>query len=108
MKTLNRFLNELAPIGKLERPNPVVATDSTIKQLVREGIKKHGNEADLNYIDVSRVTNMESLFKNTGFNGDISKWKVSNVTNMEDMFSGCKNFNQPLNDWVVSNVTNMK
>ena len=95
MKTLNRYLNELAPIGKLEK---IKATDSTIKQLVREGIKKYGKKADLNYIDTSQVTNMESLFKNTDFNGDISDWVVSNVETMEKMFFSCKNFDKPLNN----------
>ena len=95
MKTLNRFLNELAPIGKLEK---IKATDSTIKQLVEEGIKKYGKKADLNYIDTSHVTNMESLFEDTDFNGDISDWVVSNVETMEKMFFGCKNFDQPLNN----------
>ena len=96
MKTLNKFLNELAPIGKLKRPTPVVATDSTIKQLVEEGIAKYGKEADLNYIDTSQVTNMKSLFENTDFNGDISDWVVSNVETMANMFRGCKKFNQDL------------
>ena len=70
MKTLNRFLNESAPIGKLEK---VKATDSTIHDLVRSGIKQLGKEADLNYIDTSEVTNMASLFEDTNFNGDIRK-----------------------------------
>ena len=105
MKTLNRFLNELAPIGKLEK---IKATDSTIKQLVREGIKKYGDNADLNYIDVSQVTNMESLFEDMEyFNGDVSKWEVKNVTNMKWMFRGCKYFDQPLDNWNVSNVEDM-
>ena len=41
--------------------------------------------------DVSKVTNMNSLFKNCkNFNEDISKWDVSNVDNMSEMFSGAK------------------
>ena len=111
MKTLNGFLNELAPIGKLERPATVIATDSTIHKLVRDGIKKYGKNADLNYIDVSQVTDMESLFNKPdfrNFNGDVSDWKVSNVTNMKQMFADCKKFNCPLDNWVVSNVKNME
>ena len=104
MKTLNRFINELAPIGKIERPT-VIATDSTIKRLVEEGIAKYGKDANLNYIDVSEVTDMDSLFAETDFSGDISRWDVSNVTNMNSMFNSCGNFNCPLNDWDVSNVT---
>ena len=59
--------------------------------------------------DVSRVTNMNSLFRHyTNFNEPLGNWDVSNVTNMQDMFDGCINFNQPLDNWNVSNVTNME
>jgi len=83
--------------------------------------------------DVSRVTNMNSLFSyQESFNEDISKWDVSNVTNMcymfersfsfnqhigswntqkvitmECMFYGARKFNQPIGDWDTHNVTNM-
>ena len=50
----------------------VVATDENIKQLVKEGIRLYGDKANLNYIDVSRVTNMSNMFSNSKFNGDIS------------------------------------
>ena len=36
--------------------------------------------------DVSRVTNMSSLFEDAPFNEDISDWDVSNVVNMTKMF----------------------
>ena len=39
--------------------------------------------------------------------GHISNWDVSRVTNMSSMFNGAGNFNQPLNNWNVSKVTNM-
>jgi len=35
---------------------------------------------------VSKVTNMESMFRETPFHGDVSRWDVSKVTNMESMF----------------------
>ena len=58
--------------------------------------------------DVSRVTNMESLFENASFfNEDISNWDVSNVKDMSSMFSYAKMFNQPLAEWNVGNVTSM-
>ncbi|WP_052501725.1 BspA family leucine-rich repeat surface protein [Thiomicrospira microaerophila] len=61
-----------------------------------------------NTIDTSRVTNMDSLFRNSEFNGDINHWDVSSVTSMQRMFEGTSNFNQPLDKWDVSSVTSMK
>ena len=40
----------------------------------------------LNWVDVSEIANMNSLFKYTKFNGDISRWDVSNVREMTSMF----------------------
>ena len=74
---------------------------------------------DLSKLDVSQITNMDSVFCFSNFNdihstngiglhnGDISKWDVSNVTNMLDMFFFATNFNQDISKWDVSNVTNM-
>ena len=36
--------------------------NNTIKRHVKEQIELLGNEADLNHLDVSEVTNMEVLF----------------------------------------------
>lgn len=59
--------------------------------------------------DVSKVENMEGLFKNMKtFNEDISGWDVSNVTNMKSMFEGCTEFNQPIGNWKVDKVQFMK
>ena len=66
--------------------------------------------------DVSKVTNMESMFEKSTFNGElnISNWNVSKVTNMESMFQDStfysKYFHGELNisNWNVSNVTNME
>ena len=65
----------------------IIATNETIKDIVKSEIARLGNNADLNHIDVSQVTDMSYLFKGSEFNGDISKWDVSNVTNMECMFA---------------------
>ncbi len=74
---------------------------------------------DLSKLDVSQITNMDSVFCFSNFNdihstngiglhnGDISKWDTSNVTSMERMFDSAIEFNQPLNGWNTSNVTNM-
>ena len=88
-------------------PERVIATNETIHNLVREAIEKYGPNCDLNFIDVSQVTRMESLFKASRFNGNISEWDVSNVTNMSIMFAGAC-FNGDISHWIVSNVTDMR
>ncbi len=74
---------------------------------------------DLNFLDVSRVTDMSYLFKGFEFLGnyhsyknrcqikiDISRWDVSNVTKMAHMFDGCENVDfGDLSGWDRSNVT---
>src|SRR5690554_4084644 len=84
----------------------IVANDENIKEIVHSEIKRLGNKADLNHIDVSQVTNMFSLFEYSEFNGDISKWDVSNVENMNRMFFH-SSFNGDISKWDVSNVENM-
>ena len=84
----------------------IVVDDENIKEIVRSEIWKLGFKADLNHIDVSGVTNMEGLFRNSMFNGDISKWDVSNVRDMHGMFYKSQ-FNQDISKWDVCNVKNM-
>ena len=47
---------------------------------------KYYPENSMNWLDVSMITDMYKIFKNTKYNGDISKWDVSNVTDMDSMF----------------------
>ena len=63
---------------------------------------------DLSKLDVSQITNMDRIFKQSLFtdiysrdgiklhNGDISRWDVSNVTSMKEMFFCAENFNQDI------------
>lgn len=76
----------------------IKATDETIHEIVKSEIERPGNEADLNHIDVSEVTNMEAMFSVANFNGDISKWNVSNVEDMGEMFNDSI-FNGDLSKW---------
>ena len=84
----------------------IVVDDGNVYNIVRDEIKRLGNEADLNHIDVSGVTDVSHLFSYSYFNGDISKWDVSNVKSMYSMFSNSK-FNQDISNWDVSNVVTM-
>merc|ERR1712100_1281 len=63
---------------------------------------------DISKWDVSRVTNMHSMFWNAAsFNGDLSKWDVSSVTHMGNMFEHAKLFNGDISKWDVSSVVDM-
>ena len=84
----------------------VTATDENIWKIVHNAIKEEGNNCNLNFIDVSQVTNMRLLFFGSDFSGNISQWDVSNVTNMSQMFEMSK-FNGDISLWNVSNVTDM-
>ena len=76
-----------------------------LKQLINYAFKH--NIYDLNFIDISKITDMSELFGNVEHDFDVSSWDVSNVIDISFMFYGCHNFNCDLSKWDVSNVTNM-
>ena len=43
-------------------------------------------EMSMNWLDVSGITDMNTIFCNHKYNGDISHWDVSNVINMTKTF----------------------
>ena len=79
---------------------------SDLRSYITKYCEMNGWNADLNFIDVSKMTDMSGLFMFTKFNGDISKWDVSKVENMAYMFSRSQ-FNGNISEWDVSKVTNM-
>ena len=83
-----------------------VSEKNELKDLIDYFIEQFGNECNLNWIDVSNVTNMGDMFYASKFDGDISQWDVSNVTDMPSMFMFSK-FNGNISQWNVSNVINM-
>ena len=91
------------------------ANKQALADEITRAMTAHGNEVDLNYIDVSDITDMSWLFSDfrrigyrlEAFNGDISKWDVSKVSDMLSMFSGATSFNQDISEWNVARVTNM-
>lgn len=107
LKDANYFLDEGAEPEERNTERRIVATDKTIRQLVSNEIRKQGPHADLNHIDVSRVTDMSWMFRESKFNGGISDWDVSNVTDMRSMFQGSA-FNSEIGNWNDSSVTDME
>ena len=77
-----------------------------LKQLINYAFKH--NIYNLNFIDISKITDMSELFGNVEHDFDVSSWDVSNAIDISFMFYGCHNFNCDLSKWDVSNVTNMR
>ena len=79
-------------------------------ELVQKEIESHISDAvlDLNFIDISEVTDLQDVFTYSKFKGqlDISRWDVSKVTNMNHMFLGTS-FDTDLSSWDVSSVRDM-
>lgn len=100
-------LNELATISKQIGFKLEIENNKVLQKLV-QFLCRVDNNANLNWIDVSNITDMSKLFKTyaSDFDGDISEWDVSNVKNMYGMFQETY-FNGDISKWNVSNVSNM-
>ena len=111
MKQINKYIVERLHINKdtgnhYHNYNYQPKTCKELTELVKKLVNERGNDADLNDIDTSKITDMNYIFYNSKFNGDISEWDVSNVKDMHGMFSKSY-FNGDISNWDVSNVEDM-
>jgi len=114
MININTYLTEKLRINKdtnIKKQYTYCPENKTqLKDLLHQLFRERGNEADLNDIDTSKITNMSMLFANGEYinmNFNISQWNVSNVTSMSEMFGECEKFNCDISEWDVSNVKYM-
>jgi surface protein len=82
---------------------PDLSETPVLMNMFLQTTKLSGN---LNHWDVSRATDMRSMFRSSGYNGAIGAWNVSSVTAMERMFESTP-FDQPIGAWNVRNVIRM-
>ena len=105
MATLNN--NEVNNVMNAIKVTPT--TWAELRAIIEQELKRQGKDADLNFIDTSKITDMSYLFQDLEIrNIKIDQWDVSNVTNMGYMFDNATLFNCDLSSWNVSKVTDME
>lgn len=112
MENISTYITEKLKLNKDSDPhNYHPKTKEELVKLLNKLVRKRGQDADLNDIDTSAITDMSYLFakslREKIHNIDISDWDVSNVKNMDAMFSHCKYFDCDLSNWDVHNVERM-
>ena len=121
MKQINKYICDHFENGKfsiverlhinkdIKNYNYHPKTNGELIKIVDQLIKERGNDANLNDIDTSEITDMDGIFEGSNFNGDISNWDVSKVKRMNYMFhhSSFTGENGDISNWDVSNVEDM-
>lgn len=124
----NPKLKRLLKAIKQNDKGQFLPDNKQLKEIVRY------EEISLGQIDVSNITNMRDIFKDSQrmdfsgiegwnvskvasfsfmfvnaqyFNADISGWDTSGAKNFQGMFYRASVFNQPIGKWNTSNATNM-
>ena len=107
-KELNKQdIEELLRLSKLINLKYTVNSKDELKVITKYIIRHIDSNANLNWIDTSKITNMDYLFIDSEFKGDISEWDVSNVESMYSMFAG-SDFDGDISKWDVSKVADMR
>lgn len=110
--SLQQFINERLKITSKTKPLEKLKPESKddLIAIITQELERQGPDADLNFIDTSKMTDMSNLFhfvKGKVRNIQIDEWNTSNVTTMAGMFDKCEEFNCDLSHWDVSKVINM-
>lgn len=109
MKNLKDIIQEKLKVNsqtKINQYEYYPKNKEELDKIIKKLIEERGQEANLNDISTSKITDMSELFELSHFNGDISQWDVSNVKTMKRMFIRSE-FNGDISNWDVSNVEDM-
>ncbi len=70
------------------------------KEALQGLVNAAANDASLNHIDTSNITDMSNLFQSKQFTGSIECWDVSKVKNMSQMFAFATVFNSDISNGI--------
>ena len=107
MKQLEAYINEKLKVSNDTSTYTLFPKDKKeLMRMIDDEVVKNGKNCSLNHIDVSGITDMSTVFRQSVFDGDITEWDVSNVKDMSFMFeySDFTGENSDLSKWDVSNV----
>lgn len=108
MKALSQHILEKLKVSKESSPQYTLfpKDKKELMHMIDDEVVKNGKKCSLNHIDVSGITDMSTVFRQSVFDGDITEWDVSNVKDMSFMFeySHFTGENSDLSKWDVSNV----
>ena len=103
MKLITEYLSIKVNLSK------IVPKDDgeDLRNIVRSELERLGKSANLNHINVSKITNFKRVFYLKNFTGDISQWDMRSAINTDSMFAGNTNFNPDyLGEWKFTQLKN--